>query len=215
MAQPEKEIVVYGAGGHARVLIDVLRLNNADFRGKVVDDDPSLHGRSSDGFVILPATELTDPVSCRLANAVGSAGLPGSRQAVFQQMRAKGFAFAVVTHPSAVVASNATIGEGAQLMAGSIVQPGAEIGANTLINTRVSVDHDCVIGDHCHLAPGVTLSGNVTVGNGCHLGTGAVVIQGVTIGEGSFVAAGAVVTNDLPPGSAVRGVPARPFGGQA
>jgi acetyltransferase-like isoleucine patch superfamily enzyme len=83
------------------------------------------------------------------------------------------------------------------------------VGHNSIINTRASVDHDCVIGAHVHLAPGVTLSGGVTVGEGTHIGTGAVVIQGMTIGPRAIVGAGAVVVADVPAGAVVLGVPAR------
>jgi sugar O-acyltransferase (sialic acid O-acetyltransferase NeuD family) len=130
-------------------------------------------------------------------------------QAVFEKFKGKGFTFATIVHPSAVVASDVALGEGAQIMAGAIIQPGSRIGMNTIVNTKASVDHDCLIGDHVHLSPGVTLSGDVRIYNGVHIGTGATVIQGITIGANSLVGAGSVVIADVPSEIRVLGAPAR------
>ena len=122
-----------------------------------------------------------------------------------------GYDFSTVIHPSAVVTSDVILGEGSQGMSGEVIQPGSHIGCNTIINTRASVDHDCIIGDHVHISPGVTLSGGVDIGAGSHIGTGATLIQGISIGCGCLVAAGAVVVKDITDGEMVRGVPARGF----
>lgn len=214
MANHEEPLVVFGAGAHAAVLIEALSLVGRTVEPWLADDDLALQGKTIDGRTVHPGERILElkPDTVELVNAVGSVGPPSARQQVYERFAQRGFRFIRVIHPTAVVSPSATIAEGAQLMAGSIVQTRAALGVNTIINTKASVDHDCTIGDHCHLAPGVTLSGNVTVGNGCHLGTGATVIQNVTIGAGSFVAAGAVVTHDLPPGSSVQGVPAKPRG---
>jgi acetyltransferase-like isoleucine patch superfamily enzyme len=94
-------------------------------------------------------------------------------------------------------------------MAGAVVQPGAFIGRNVIVNTRASVDHDCCIQDHVHIAPGSTLCGNVTVGLGAMVGAGAVVIPGLTIGAGAMIGAAAAVCSDVPEKAVARGVPAR------
>ncbi|MFN3167556.1 MAG: acetyltransferase [Phycisphaeraceae bacterium] len=212
MANRDKPVIVFGAGAHGRVLIEALELAGRRVEAFILDDDSGLQGKPIAGREVCTPDRLDrlDPASVELVNAVGSIGLPAARRRVYERFAQRGFRFAAVAHLSATVSSSATLAEGVQIMAGCVVQAGASIGVNTLLNTRVGVDHDCVIGGHCHLAPGVTLSGNVAVGDGCHLGTGAVVIQGVHIGPGSFVAAGAVVTRDLPPGSNARGVPAKP-----
>ena len=214
MQEGHQPVVVYGAGAHGSVLIEALTLAGRIIEPFLIDDDTALHGNTIDDRVVRPPHRLDDfdPDAIELVNAVGSVGLPIARRKVYERLFQRGFRFASVEHPSAIIAPSATISKGAQLMAGCVVQTRAIIGVNTIINTRASVDHDCRIGEHCHLAPGVTLSGGVTVGDGCHLGTAAVVIQGVTIGKGSFIAAGAVVTKDLPAGSSVQGVPARPRG---
>lgn len=204
-------VLILGAGGHAKVLVEALLADGAHIAG-ILDADPARVGDTVLGVPVIGVDGLAGeyPVeTVRLVNGVGSIGVPNLRRAIFDRFSGRGFAFATVVHPSAVVASDAELGEGAQVMAGAVLQPGCRIGRNVIVNTRVSVDHDCTIGDHTHLAPGVTLSGGVTVEAGCHVGTGAVVIQGVTIGAGSVVGAGAVVTKDVAAGVTVVGVPAK------
>lgn len=208
-----RPLLVLGAGGHARVLIDALLASGRLIAG-IVDCDPQLAGTLLLGVPVLGGDEVVDqflPCEILLVNGIGSVGLPEARTRIFERFTDRGYRFGTVIHPSAVVAADAEIDEGAQLMAGSVVQSGCRIGSNVIVNTRAAVDHDGTIGDHTHLAPGVTLSGGVRVGSGVHIGTGAILIQGITIGDGCLVAAGAVVVNSLAAGSRVRGVPAREF----
>jgi sugar O-acyltransferase (sialic acid O-acetyltransferase NeuD family) len=204
-------VIVLGAGGHAKVLIDALLASSALIAG-IVDPDPKLAGATLLGVPVLGQDDVVaqfPPSEIRLANGLGSVGLPAQRQLLFERFKAMGHSFATVIHPSAVVAPDVLIGEGTQVMAGAVIQPGSRIGVNCIINTRASVDHDCIIGDHVHVAPGVTMSGGLQVGRGSHIGTGATVIQGITIGSGCLIAAGAVVTKDIADGLKVRGIPAR------
>lgn len=204
-------VLIVGGGGHAKVLVEALLANAAIIAG-IMDADSALLGKQVLGVPVLGDDQLLDEYptdAVRLVNGIGSTGLPVGRRGIFERFTARGFGFATVVHPSAVIASDAELGEGAQVMAGAVLQPGCRIGANVIINTRASVDHDCIIGDHTHIAPGVTLSGGVSIGAGCHVGTGATVIQGITIGAGSVVGAGAVVTKDVAAGVTVVGVPAK------
>lgn len=204
-------VLILGAGGHAKVLIEALSASSVEILG-VVDPDPALMGMPVLGVPVLGDDREVLKYSSgavRLVNGLGSIGLPTRRQSLFEQLKAQGYIFATVVHPSAVVATDAQLGEGCQVMAGVVIQPGSQIGCNTIINTRASVDHDCIIGDHVHISPGVTLSGGVNIGAGSHIGTGATLIQGISIGRGCLVAAGAVVIKDIADGASVRGVPAR------
>lgn len=114
-----------------------------------------------------------------------------------------------MTHSSAFVAKDALIGDGCQILAMSAVCTSVSLGSAVIVNTRASVDHDCVLGDGVHIAPGATLSGEVTVGKFAFVGAGAIVLPRVRIGEGAVVGAGAVVTRDVAAGETVVGNPAR------
>jgi len=204
-------IVLLGAGGHAKVLIEALMASSAVITG-IVDKDPSLVGTTVLGVPVIGTDDILmelSPSEIRLVNGIGSIGHPRTRANLFDIFKDRGYTFATVIHPSAIVASDTLLDEGAQLMAGSVIQPGSHIGYNTIINTRASIDHDCIIGEHTHIAPGVTLSGNVTIGAKSHIGTGATVIQGISIGDKCIVGAGALVLNDVQSGITVMGVPAK------
>lgn len=209
-----RPIIVLCAGGHSKVLINVLLLNSRNIVG-VADNNSQKHGGFLLGVKVIGDDEVVlnyTPESVHLVNGLGSVESMRPRRLLFEKFAQKGYQFASVIHPSAVVAHDVALCEGAQIMAGAVIQPGASIGANTIVNTRASVDHDCCVGAHSHLAPGVVLSGGVSVGDEVHLGTGAVVIHNIKIGGGSLVGAGAVVTSDVPEGSRVAGAPARKLG---
>lgn len=205
------ELLLIGAGGHARVLLDALLLTGARVAG-LLDADPALAGTRLLGYPILGDDEALrerQPATFDLVNAIGSTKSLARRRAVYVELRARGYRFAGVLHPAATVSRHAAVDEGAQIMAGAVIQACARIGANSIVNTGATVDHDCQVGAHVHVAPGATLSGNVQVGDETHIGSGATVIQGVRIGARCVVAAGAVVLENVPDDSMVAGVPAR------
>lgn len=207
----DRPVIVIGGGGHAKVLIDALLLKGVEILG-YSDVNTDQGGNKVLGVPMLgdDGTVLQNrPETVLLVNGVGSVGLPAKRKEIFYKFKDKGFTFASVIHPSAVIASDVEICEGAQIMAGVIIQPGSRIGLNTVVNTGVSVDHDCIIGDHVHIAPGVTISGGVSIGDGVHMGTGAIVIHGINIANGSLVGAGSLVLKDVPEGAKVMGIPAK------
>lgn len=207
-----RPVVILGAGGHARVLLDALRLLGVEVlgfaappplsRGALVDGAPVL----GDDDAILAAFRAE---SVALVNGLGSVRDTRARRALYERFVARGYSFRSVVHPSAIVARDVLVGDGAQLLARVVVNPGARIEADAIVNTGAIVEHDCVVGAHAHLAPGVTLSGAVSVGAGAHVGTGATVIQGVRVGANALVGAGAVVVSDVAEGAVVLGVPAR------
>ena len=178
-------VIILGAGGHAKVVIDTLLLTSVKIEG-IVDPDRKKHGTNILGIPVIGSDDVVlqrGPNAVTLVNGVGSIKQPILRKQLFDTYTAKGFTFAAVKHPSAVIARDVLLAEGVQVMAGAVIQPGSVIGKNVIINTRASVDHDCTIADHVHLAPGVVLSGGVVVEESVHIGTGATVLQGLRIGQ--------------------------------
>lgn len=203
--------IVIGAGGHGCVVLDALLSRELEVIG-FVDADPNLHGRATQGVPVLGSdAEILSfaPDDIRLVNGIGSTRSPTKRAAAFDQMTKNGYRFATVIHANGIVSGSARIQEGAQVMAGAVVQPGCDIGSNAIVNTRASIDHDVMAGRHAHIAPGATVSGNVTIGERAHVGAGATVIQNISIGARALVAAGAVVINDVGEDACVMGVPAK------
>ena len=207
------KIVVIGAGGHARVVMDaLLKLGGYEIVG-LTDPRADLHGKQVDGVTVLGDDAVLPSLLQQGIRAacmgIGGIGDNRPRANAFDHVRSLGFSFVNVVHPSAVVASTVRMGTGNTLAANSVLNAGAVVGADVIVNTGATVDHECVIGDHVHISPGATLSGGVTVGAMTHIGSGAVVMQGIRIGECALVAAGAVVVRNVAPGAKVAGVPAR------
>jgi sugar O-acyltransferase (sialic acid O-acetyltransferase NeuD family) len=204
----ELPVIVIGGGGHAKVLVSTLLLCGRRILGFVdlSPTAPPLLGSKclgSDAAVFFHA-----PSDVQLVNGVGSVGSTARRQDVYDRFTREGYCFAAVIHPSAIIAPEAQIEDGVQIMAGAVVQAGCRLGANVIVNTGAQVDHDCIIDSHAHVAPGVTICGAVDVGTGAHIGAGAIVIQGIRIGAGSVVGAGTLVIRDVPQGAKVIGAPA-------
>lgn len=207
---PDSDIIVVAAGGHGRVLLDALLAGGARVRGLV---DPALvAGSTVMEAVVLGGDEVLDSQESRqywLANGLGANPSTVARAAVHRRLVARGYRFVTVIHPSAVVGRATSLGEGCQIMARAVVQCGAQIGCNAVVNTAASIDHDVVVGDDAFVAPGVILCGNVQLGQGAFVGAGAILLPGVRVGAGAVIAAGAVVRSEVPPGEIHAGVPAR------
>jgi UDP-perosamine 4-acetyltransferase len=208
-----RPVILLGAGGHAKVLLDVLRLQRVEVLGVVAPRKPS-----DAVFDVVPwlgddddAVRGHAPADVLLVNAVGSIGDTTARRALFERWRGAGYEFLSLRHPAAVVSAlQCVLGHGVQIMAGAVVNPGARVGDDVIVNTRAVVEHDCEVGAHCHIASGALLCGGVRLGAGVHVGAGATIIQGITVGAGSLIASGAVVTKNVDPLTLVAGVPARP-----
>lgn len=206
----DKPVIIIGAGGHAKVLYDSLRLMGVEMLGKL-DKCPPPVDRVGDLPIIGDDSAISaySNDAVELVNGLGSVGDTALRASIYYKFKKLGYGFRQVIHPAAIIASDCILGEGVQVMAGAVVNTGTRIAEDSIINTGAVVDHDCSIGSHVHIAPGATLSGGVQVGDGSHIGTGATVIQGVSIGRNALVGAGAVVLRDVPPGAKVVGVPAK------
>jgi len=200
MMKKNKDIILIGGGGHARVIMDAI-LSGGVFKIKGIVDPAMGKGTMVAGYKVLGGDEILGEIfSSGVRNAivaVGSVKPSELRKKLYEKARKIGFNFPVVIHPSAVIARDVLIEEGTFVAPSATVNTGSRIGKNAIINTSSSIDHDCSIGDFVHIAPGVVLSGEVCVGSGTHVGTGAVVVNDIRIGENCFISAGHRVSVDL------------------
>lgn len=191
-------VIILGAGGHSKVVINALLAAQREIIGIA---DPNRQAGDQvlgvkvigDDAIVLQFT----PSSVELVNGIGALPDSDARSRITAAFREKGYKFASVIHPQTIIAPDVILAEGVQLMAGSIIQPGSSIGQDTIVNTGVSIDHDCTIGNECHIAPGTVVNGSVTIDKGCFIGAGSCVIQNITIGEGVVVGAGSVIHSNL------------------
>ena len=209
MADP---LLIYGAGGFARELLELVRDVNADSpRWNVagfLSDDPSAKGSAINDLPVLGGREVLHERSRRYHVAFGI-GTPAVRQRLFADLRADVLGFPTIIHPNVTRSSFVTFGVGVLVTAGNILTANIAVGNFALINLACTIGHDCQIRDFVTLSPGVNVSGNVRLGEGCDIGTGTVFVQGVSVGEWSVVGAGAVVTRDIPSNCTAVGVPAK------
>lgn len=200
-------ILLIGAGGHAKVVLDALLARGTPASDIMVrDGDPALAGRELMGIGI-DTPELPEEfgdLAFHIALGDGNA-----RQRLLGIIRMREGHLETIMHPAAIVSRSGQIGQGCFLAAGSVVGPLAAVGSGTIVNHNAVVDHDCVIGDCCHIAPNATIGGGARLGCGILIGSGAVVLPGRTVGDGSVIGSGAVVTRDVPPGVSWTGIPAR------
>jgi UDP-perosamine 4-acetyltransferase len=211
VSSADSTCVVIGGGHHAMVVIDALLASGVTPHG-IVDSDASLWSHHVLEVPILGGDDLLKELATGdhgFTIGVGSTGDTRVRRQLFELAVAHGLRPVVVRHPTAIVSTSASIAGGAQLLAGTIVNPGARIAENTVINTGSIIEHDCILERHAFVSPGVRLGGSVTVGEGTHIGIGTTVRQCIRIGPRSIIGAGAVVVDDVPPDVVVLGVPAR------
>ena len=194
----KRPVIILGAGGHAKVVADVLKLSGYKVIGLITPDE--LEGSICFRIKVLGNDDVLDSYSVKeifLANGIGSLPRKNLRWNLAMKFKDKGFEFVQIIHPSAIISSNVKLGKGIQIMAGSVIQAGTCIGDDTIINTGTNVDHDCIISRNCHLSPAVTLSGGVKIYEGAYIGTGTVVIQNISIGSNSIIAAGSVIHKNI------------------
>lgn len=203
-------IVVIGGGGHAKVLISVLKKSGLVIAGYTDwEDRGAILGvpyLGNDSMLTSIRENLPD---CGAVIGIGKIDASRRRLALQNEIAALGFKFPVIVSPRAVLNEAVLLGAGTVLFDGVAVNSGAEIGAACILNTNSTVEHDCRLGDNVHIAPGVTLSGGVTIGDHTMIGAGATVIQSVSICEGCRIGAGSTVINGITvPGTYV-GSPAK------
>ncbi len=206
------DMIILGAGGHGRVVLDVLRQAALHHPIGFLDNNAGLHGRRVDGLPVLGGVEQLDMLRRRgIAGAIIAIGDNGARREFGETLAGQDFEVLSAVHPSAQLASSVSLGRGVVIAAGALVCAHCQIGDFAILNTGCIVDHESMIGTAAHICPGVRLAGHVTVESGAHIGIGATVIQNLRVGFESIVGAGAVVIQDVEPMTTVVGVPARPI----
>ncbi|MCM4158757.1 acetyltransferase [Antarcticibacterium flavum] len=191
---------LYGASGHAKVIIDIIRSLSLEV-DHIIDDDPQVKNFNN--------LEVTHKLTENISNGetIISIGNNEIRKKISEKFA--GAIHPAIAHPSAVISPSAKLMQGTVVMANAAVNAAAVIGEHCIINTGATVEHDCKLGNFVHISPNAALAGDVEVGEGSHIGIGAVVIQGIKIGKWVTVGAGAVVINDIPDGVVAVGNPAQ------
>ncbi len=194
------KVILYGASGHCKVIID-LCINSNIIIDKIVDDNPK-----SDqifGIHVVQTNQFQFQKTDKLILSIGNNKI---RKLLANKLEVL---YSKAIHPNASVSVFSKINEGTVVMAGAVVNPDTIIGKHCIINSGAVVEHDCSIGDYAHISPNASLAGGVTVGEGSQVGIGASVIQGVKIGNWVTIGAGAVIIKDVPDYSIVVGNPGR------
>lgn len=217
MPTPADRILIWGAGGHGKVIADLVRAIGYDLVG-FIDVDPakaSTLAEPGGGRVVLRQDEFLDVVR-------STRRLPFDARAIAVAIgdNVKRLRYVLelgtedcppLVHPSAVVSPSATLGAGVVVLANAVVNAAATVGIAAIVNTGAVVEHECRIGAGAHVSPHATVTGGARLGDCAWIGAGATVLPGITVGENSRVGAGAVVLHHVTPGAVVVGVPARPL----
>jgi sugar O-acyltransferase (sialic acid O-acetyltransferase NeuD family) len=200
MSKPN--IILIGAGGHARSCIDVVeQQGHFQIAGLIGTQDQVGAQSMHYGYDVIGI----DADLSRLSNiyqfalvTLGQIESARIRMQLYVQSTQLGYVLPTIIAPTAHVSSHARIGAGSIVMHGAIVNAGASIGNNCIINSRSLIEHDAKIDDHCHVSTGAIINGDVTVGAGSFVGSGSVIKQGVAIGNGCLVGMGLSVRDDIP-----------------
>ena len=203
----ERPIIVVGAGGHAKVIVDCLQLIGWNVIG-CTDADPT--PRACAGVPVLGSDEVLERLKLDgVTHAFCALGTNSLRERMGDLLQSLGFKLPAVVGPGAFVSPFAQIGSGAAILPGASVNVGTIVGQLAVINTNASVDHDCVIGRASHIGPGAALAGGVHVGDRTFVATGSSIIPDCQIGADSVIGAGSVVVRDLPANIVAYGNPCR------
>ena len=194
-------VVIIGAGGHGRVIADIIESRGDTVAGFL---DVSAQGMVG-GFPVLGA--VADSAGLNDCVFVIGIGDNNTRETIAKQYESLPWHTAV--HASAIVSPRAQIGAGTVVMPGAVINHAAVVGKHCIVNSGAVVEHDCVLGDYAHISPNAALCGNVRVGSRTHIGAGAVVIPGVSVCADCVIGAGAVVVKDITESDLYVGVPAR------
>jgi len=203
-------VIVWGAGGHGKVIVDALLAADCCKIVGIVDDDVAKTGASILGVRVLDFSGGMAKLASKTDFDGVAIGIGDNhvRSEKLREILELGIEPMNVIHPAAHMSRFVKLGKGVTILAGATINPGTVIEDNVCVNTSASVDHDNYLHHSCHIFPNATLAGGVRVGEHAYVGSGAVVVPNVTIGNYSYVGAGAVVLKDVPESVTVAGNPA-------
>lgn len=206
----KKALLIFGAGGHAKVVADLARKCGREVVGFIDDVDLNRSGEKFSGGTVFGGIEAAikaenNDNDLEVIVAIGDCK---ARCRIAASLEKRGLSLATLVHPAAVLGEQVEIGKGSIVIAGAIINASSAIAENVIINTAASVDHDCTIGSGAHLGPGARLGGNVSIGNQTWIGMGAIIKDRVSIGKSCIIGAGALVLKDVPDSTVAYGSPA-------
>lgn len=199
--------ILVGAGGHARVILDILLKEKKKVLGFIDDnkvgtyEDFPIVGTTADTETILGENSSLKFIICVGDNQI--------RERIANTLNNYNVEYGNAIHPSAEIGSGVKLGFGTVVMANVVVNHSAHVGNHAIVNTAATVDHDCEIGDFVHISPGAHLAGSVMIRKGCHIGIGSSIIQNITVGPSSIIGAGAAVVSNIEGNALAVGVPAK------
>ena len=203
-----REIIIVGAGGQARIVIESAELSGFRIPGII---DTGYEGQEEYilGYKVLGGEDELQAFENGKVGAFIAIGDNLSRRTYFDKVRKMGFSIVRILNPHAMISKYATIGDGVLVSTAAIINTMAVIGENTIINSGAIIEHETHIGKDCHIGPGTRIAGRVRIGDGVFVGIGTSVIDKVRIGDNCIIGAGSVVISDIPSNTTFAGVPAR------
>lgn len=205
MSMTSLPIILYGAGGHGKVLADALEGSAAYQMIGFIDD---VRTGEHVGYPILGGREILEELRSKGVHCIVSIGDCADRAKIQGMMERKGFPIATVLHSTATIARSAQLGSGCSILAHAVIGPDVVMGKGCIVNTGASVDHDCIMDAYVHVAPGAHIAGGVRIGQQTFVGIGSSVRELCHIGSFAVIGAGAAVVSDFGDHVVALGVPA-------
>lgn len=194
----KQKIIIIGSGGHAKVILDILKI-----RYEIIGFIDPMKKKSEeliDGICNLGDDDTLKEINLNkisFANGIGMMPYRSIRKEIFNKYSKKGAKFPAIKHSSTIISNHVRLADGSQILHGAKIQTGSIIGNNSIINTGAIIEHDVRIGRHCHVAPGAIICGGTSIEDDVFVGAGSVIIQGITIGKNSVISAGSIVKKSV------------------
>lgn len=202
-----KHIVLYGAGGHGKVVLDAIHSNDDLVIAGFIDDyKTGMHMN----IPILGNSDILPNLHKNVDEVFVCIGNNTNRSRIINKLQERNISMGIISHASAVISPLASLSPGCLILAQASVGPSTHLGIGCIINTGATIDHDCTIENYTHVAPGVNIAGNVHIGSKTFIGIGSSIIQNIQIGDGVTLGAGSTVVKDLPNNCTAYGCPAKP-----